>query len=260
MSWRSEFFAYLKAAIVVLPCLGIILALRAFYDEKQRQHERAVRQANLQGICEKTGTNLYETLGAEGFFNMIQKKWLEEERKMLRGDIKKYGKSCAQCGLYLLSHNVKDFDRFLNLYRHKALEQFVPNLYFFDVTKILVGMSIKKIDVNQPITVAPEGIFLSKSFLQEYVTVLFPYEKDNLYTLEEAKREKSLVDGIRLHSANNEREYGWANFYMRYQGFVPSDIRGPNPKIEQLMKGVSSGIMMISNCGDKIRVLPDMVL
>lgn len=116
----------------------------------------------------KTGTNLYEELGAEGFFNLAQKQWLEKRRKLVKEDIEEYKHICkkAFCGLYMLSKNGNGFDAFMRKYRQQFMKtDFISNGKLVNYPlEVLKGMIDETIDVSTPITDWKEGVYLAQSY------------------------------------------------------------------------------------------------
>lgn len=255
-----DFLRELRVPFMIWGICGVLV-----WGCNKWQHH--IEQENLSGICEGTGTNLYEILGAEHFYNLAQKYWLEEERKRLKEHSEKHWEICSErhCGLYLLSDDAESFVEVLNTYQQRFVATAVPRHIPAETeedkelvnnpTEILMGMVTKKLDLNKPFASMKEGIYFSQFYQFGYITVISKYKEDDLYTLSQIK-DKDLLGWKSYISSTEDRRKGIRNFYIKTREFY---LRNETDfiSIQRSMIGLSKTIKPITNCGYRETLWPN---
>lgn len=256
---RQKVIDFLKRVSVPIGIIMLFGVSTIFYLKVQqhREEEKQYREEeNLKGVCEKSGTNLYEELGPEGFFNLAQKQWLEKSRKLVKEDIEEYKHICkkAFCGLYMLSKNGDGFDAFMSKYRQQFMKTaFISNGKLVNYPlEVLKGMIEETIDVSTPITDWKEGVY----FVQFHaaggeIVYLFPYKKEYLLTLAEMQ-ERGLSVGISPENLYKLRRNGIGNFFIYSRRLSSFSMVWYESSWEDILEhDYGGGMRPISNCAEE---------
>lgn len=253
----GQWLSYLKEIKIPMGILCVFLCVVTGYNIWHDAQQYKRQQNNLNGICEKTGTNLYQILGAESFFNLSQINWLETERKHLKAHSEKHWEICAErhCGLYLLSDDAESFAALINTYKQRFIETAYPRYQDGKLEnnpeKILLEMVKEKIDLTQPIIKMKEGIFFSQFYQWGYVTVISKYKEGELYTFSEMSQKNLLNPRSYITPIEEQRKNGIGNFFIRIQKFYGY------PLMDEVVQGIDEYMGVLSNCGERDMQWPD---
>ncbi|ERF77271.1 hypothetical protein P9101_01395 [Gallibacterium anatis] len=210
----------------------LIIFFKIFFIEFHRKIEEEKGTINLIGICEKTGTNLYLTLGKEMFYELVKRNFIDYLRNDIKEHSEKHYKICEKekCGMYYLEENNKNIDRFIDDFKILFVSDGITSEdyqgKYVDIVnnprKILIEeMGMRKLNVKENIT-KNSGFFYVQYFYGGTVFLINRDVNNNFFSFLELQDRRNSVtygelEGYRL-SYEEERKKGIGNFYIRLSG------------------------------------------
>lgn len=236
-----------KSLYLVVAISAIIIAVLEF-----QAHNEKVEQQNLLGICAKTGTNLYQTLGKEAFYELIKRNYVAYLQKQIKDYISEHHEVCARrdCGLYYIAPASLSLEALLEDYQGK----FKRRMKQYWNPDRSVSNYVMTHEMAQPMALdskidAKDGYFYFQGFRSGTIYLLKEEVKDNFFTEEELLNfyhQNSGGKSVRQTDLERRRQ-GEGNFYIR---IVSIGLNEYSNLGKAKLDFFTEKLVPVSNCGD----------